>query len=62
MSKSNNKSSMYIVILLVVVAAGVITVVSSFASTPNEGAAVSDQNVNISSDFSQQTIDALENN
>jgi hypothetical protein len=53
---------MYIVILLVVVAAGVITVVSSFASTPNEGAVVGDQNVNISSDFSQQTIDALENN
>jgi len=62
MSKSSNKSSMYIVIILVVMAAGIITVVSSFASTPNEGAAVSDQTVNISSDFSQRTIDILENN
>lgn len=53
---------MYIVIILVVMAAGIITVVSSFASTPNEGAAVSDQTVNISSDFSQRTIDILENN
>jgi len=60
MSKSKNKS-IYVVILLVVVAAGVVTVVSSFASTPNEGAQLGDQAENTTSLFSQKAKDALLN-
>jgi len=61
MSKSKNKSPMYAVILLVVVATGIVTVVSSFAATPDEGFAASEQNENTNSLFVQKAIDSIQN-